>query len=162
MIPLGKRERGVYLVEAVNGDLRAYTVVVVTDLALVEKASPNGEILVYAVDRKTGQPQPDTRVEIVKASKTVASGKTNAEGLFRTKIQKQEEGAEDLENELRNQNFMILASQRDNFAISDLESFYFAGGAAGAKCSGLHLHGSSDLSPESQSLLQRNSSRSRR
>ena len=120
-------ERGVYLVEAVNGDLRAYTVVVVTDLALVEKASPNGEILVYAVDRKTGQPQPDTRVEIVRASKTVASGKTDAEGLFRTKIQKQEEGAEDLEDELENRNFMILASQRDNFAISDLESFYFGG-----------------------------------
>ena len=38
MIPLGKRERGVYLVEAVGGDLRAYTVVVVTDLAMVEKA----------------------------------------------------------------------------------------------------------------------------
>ncbi|HEU4433503.1 MAG TPA: hypothetical protein VFR51_08910, partial [Pyrinomonadaceae bacterium] len=39
MIPLGKREAGVYLVEAVNNDLRAYTVVVVTDLAMVEKSS---------------------------------------------------------------------------------------------------------------------------
>ena len=128
MIPLGKQERGVYLVEAVNNDLRAYTVVVVTDLALVEKASPGGEILVYAVDRKTGQPQPDTQVEIVRANKSVASGKTDPEGLFRTKIPKVEGGAADLENELRNQNFMILASQRENFAISDLESFYFGGG----------------------------------
>ncbi len=125
MIPLGKRERGVYLVEAVNGDLRAYTVVVVTDLALVEKTSPNGEILVYAVDRKTGQPQSDTRVEIVRASRTVASGKTDAEGLFRTKIQRPEAGADDLVNELTNKNFMILASQRENFAISDLDAFYF-------------------------------------
>ena len=125
MIPLGRQERGVYLIEAVNGDLRAYTVVVVTDLALVEKASPNGEILVYAVDRKTGQPQPDTRVDVVKASKTEASGKTDAEGLFRTKIQKQEEGMEEFDTEIQNRNVMILASQRDNFAISDLESFYF-------------------------------------
>lgn len=126
MIPLGKRERGVYLVEAVSDDLRAYTVVVITDLALVEKASPNGEVLVYAVNRKTGQPQPDTRVEMVKANKTVASGKTNADGLFRTRIPKPQETTEDLEHE--NENFMILASQRDNFAISDLESFYFGGG----------------------------------
>ena len=43
MVPLGKREPGVYLVEAVNDNLRAYTVVVVTNLALVEKSSPNGE-----------------------------------------------------------------------------------------------------------------------
>ncbi|HCX30851.1 MAG TPA: hypothetical protein DHU55_13960, partial [Blastocatellia bacterium] len=32
MIPLGKRSPGVYLVEAVGNDLRAYTVIVVTDL----------------------------------------------------------------------------------------------------------------------------------
>ena len=128
MIPLGKREPGVYLVEAVNHELRAYTIVVVTDLALIEKASPTGEVLVYAVDRKSGQPQPETRVEIVRANKTVASGKTNLEGLFRTKIPKQEEVAEDIDNEPRNQNFIILASQRENFAISDLDSFYFGDG----------------------------------
>jgi hypothetical protein len=51
LVPLGKREPGVYLVEAVNGDLRAYTIAVVTDLAMVEKSSPNGDLLVYAVDR---------------------------------------------------------------------------------------------------------------
>ena len=127
MIPLGKREPGVYLVEAVNRDLRAYTIVVVTDLALVEKSSPNGEMLVYAVDRKTGQPQPGARVDVVQASKTLATGTTNAEGLFRTRVQKQEEEPED-PAEFRKQNLMILAAQRDNFAISDLESFYFQRG----------------------------------
>ena len=125
MIPLGKRDPGVYLVEAVNQELRAYTIVVVTDLALIEKVSTNGEVLVYAVDRKTGQPQPETRVDIVRTNKTVASGKTNSEGLFRTKIPKQEEVAEDLAIRPRNQNPIILASSRENFAISDLETFYF-------------------------------------
>ena len=125
MIPLGKRDPGVYLVEAVNHELRAYTIVVVTDLALIEKVSANGEVLVYAVDRKTGQPQPETRVDIVRANKTVASGKTNSEGLFRTKIPKQEEVAEDLATRPRNRNPIILASLRENFAISDLETFYF-------------------------------------
>ena len=39
MIPLGKRGPGVYLVEAVENDLRAYTVVVVTDLTMIDKTT---------------------------------------------------------------------------------------------------------------------------
>jgi len=125
MIPLGKRDRGVYLVEAVADELRAYTVVVITDLAMVEKASPNGDLLVYAVDRKTGAPQPDARVDIVKAKTSITSGRTNNEGLFRTRVNANDETTEDPADETGNQNFIILASHRDNFAISDLESFYF-------------------------------------
>ena len=70
LVPLGKREPGVYLVEAVNEELRAYTIVVVTDLAMVEKSSPNGDLLVYAVDRQTGAPRSDAQVEIVKNRQT--------------------------------------------------------------------------------------------
>jgi uncharacterized protein YfaS (alpha-2-macroglobulin family) len=81
LVPLGKREPGVYLVEAVGDELRAYTIVVVTDLAMVEKSSPNGELLVYAVDRRTGEPRPDTQVELVKARKTIAAGRTNSDGV---------------------------------------------------------------------------------
>ncbi len=123
MIPLGKRERGVYLVEAVSDKLRAYTVVVVTDMAMVEKAGPTGELLIYGVNRKTGEPQSDARIDIIKTKTTIASGRTNVEGLFRSKIPKNaEEPAEDGE-----QNCIILASHQDNFAISDLESIYFGG-----------------------------------
>lgn len=50
MIPLGKRSPGVYLVEAVANDLRAYTVVVVTDLIMIDKTTRDGELLVYTVD----------------------------------------------------------------------------------------------------------------
>ncbi|HEV2834336.1 MAG TPA: MG2 domain-containing protein, partial [Pyrinomonadaceae bacterium] len=129
MVPLGKREPGVYLVEAVGQELRAYTIVVVTDLAMVEKSSPNGELMVYAVDRRTGAPRSDTQVEIVKAQKTVAAGRTNADGVFRTKIEKKsnDEAADDVEiPQVDNNSYVILASHRENFAISDLESYYFA------------------------------------
>ncbi|HSE16636.1 MAG TPA: MG2 domain-containing protein [Pyrinomonadaceae bacterium] len=125
MIPLGKREPGVYLVEAVGANLRAYTVVVVTDLATVEKASSTGELLVYAVDRRTGEPRPDARVEIVKSRNTIASGRTNNDGIFRTNIPMHEDDADPAVGEGNTSNFVILASHRDNFAISDLESFYF-------------------------------------
>lgn len=129
MVPLGKREPGVYLVEAVSESLRAYTIVVVTDIAMVEKSSPNGELLVYAVDRRTGTPRPDTQVELVKARKTIAAGRTNPEGVFRTRLftQKTEEDLGDPDIlEVDNSNFVILASHEENFAISDLESFYFS------------------------------------
>ena len=132
MVPLGKREPGVYLVEAVNEELRAYTIVVVTDLAMVEKSSPNGDLLVYAVDRQSGAPRSDTQVEIVKKRQTVAAGRTNADGVFRTKIASASE-EESGDPELRrsgNNGLVVLASQRENFAISDLESFYFAGDGA--------------------------------
>jgi alpha-2-macroglobulin len=126
MVPLGQRENGVYLVEAVGGELRAYTIVVVTDLAMVEKASPNGDLLVYAVDRKTGEPRPDAHVEMVRARHTFAGGRTNREGIFRTKIPAGVDDA-DTAPEVANNGIMIFASHRDNFAISDLESFYFGG-----------------------------------
>lgn len=133
MIPLGKREPGVYLVEAVSDSLRAYTIVVVTDLAMVEKSSPNGELLVFAVDRRTGEPRADTQVEIVKARKTITAGRTNSEGLFRTKIETKTSD-EDLGDpeipEVDNNGFVVLASHKENFAISDLESFYFNEGVA--------------------------------
>jgi alpha-2-macroglobulin len=123
MVPLGKREAGVYLVEAVSGDLRAYTAVVVTDLALVEKSSPNGDFLVYAVDRRSGEPRADARVEVVRARHTIASGRTDNEGIFHTKLPINE-GPDD-EGQTGSDGVIILASQRENFAISDLESLYF-------------------------------------
>ena len=95
MIPLGKQEPGVYLVEAVGNDLRAYTVVVVTDLAMVEKSSPNGELLVYAVDRKTGAPQSRCTSIDRESAQHVASGTTNGDGLFRARIKLQAGEAEE-------------------------------------------------------------------
>ena len=134
MVPLGKQEPGVYLVEAVSDALRAYTVVVVTDLAMVEKSSPNGELLVYAVNRVTGEPQSNTQITIVKARKTVTTGTTNAEGIFRTQMNKpeseenpDEEAESDPELEsVENDNYVVFATHRENFAISDLASYYFS------------------------------------
>src|SRR5262249_4603206 len=125
-IPLGKRESGVYLVEAIGGELRAYTIVVVTDLAMVEKLSPSGDLLVYAVDRKSGKPRADTRVEIVRERSTMASGRTNSDGFFRTKIPATDDDTDPTGEEANQSNFVILGSNQDNFAISDLESFYFS------------------------------------
>ncbi len=107
MIPLGKRSPGVYLVEAVAGELRAYTVVVVTDLTMIDKTTRDGELLIYTVDRKTGEPRPGAQIEVIKEKKTVASGVTDSQGILRTKIDKpkseqaeEEDEAEETEEEV--------------------------------------------------------------
>jgi len=74
------KEKGVYLVEATNGTLRAYTIVVVTDIAIITKAAP-GRLLCYVVDRTSGNPisGADTRVWI--EQQEIANKKTNEQGI---------------------------------------------------------------------------------
>jgi hypothetical protein len=136
MVTLGKREPGVYLVEAVNGDLRAYTIAVVTDLTMISKTTPEGEMLVYTVDRKTGAPREGLNVEVVKGKKTLATGITDRSGILKTRIKKEptarqpEQRPEDFDPEERRSDvgrnaYLIMVSSRDQFAISDLEPYYF-------------------------------------
>ncbi|MFN2493103.1 MAG: alpha-2-macroglobulin [Pyrinomonadaceae bacterium] len=137
MIPLGKRAPGVYLVEAVQNDLRAYTVVIVTDLTMIEKTSRDGELLIYTVDRKTGEPRPGAQVEVIKKKKTIATAVTDSQGISRTKIesQKSDENEENIEapaadpesEEIDSDSLLIMARQANNFAISDLGSMFFGG-----------------------------------
>ena len=53
-------EPGVYVVEAVSGLLRAYTIVIVSDVGLVTKTAP-GQMLVFAADRHTSETTPRPR-----------------------------------------------------------------------------------------------------
>lgn len=145
MISLGKREPGVYLVEAVNGDLRAYTIAVVTDLTMINKTSYNangdGQMLVYAVDRKSGEPRAGVEVEVVQGKKSVASGKTDGNGVLKVTISKdqpkpqtmrQDREAAELDPaaplEEANNSYLVLARRNDQFSVSDLEPYYFGGG----------------------------------
>lgn len=136
MILLTNREPGVYLVEAVNDKLRAYTVAIVTDLTTVQKTTPDGELLVYAVDRKSGEPRGRLYVEVIKGKQPIAKGTTDANGVLRVNVPKLdktpqpgEEPAEEGMNEVRgNQganDYLVMAVKGDHFAISDLYSYSF-------------------------------------
>lgn len=72
---------GVYVVEAVNAPLRAYTVVIVSDVGLVTKAAP-AQLLVYAANRFSGEPLPGCRVEVLADQKPAGSGTTAGDGTF--------------------------------------------------------------------------------
>jgi hypothetical protein len=133
MISLGRRGPGVYLVEAVNGDLRAYSILVVTNLTMLQKTSRDGEVVVYVVDRKTGAPQPGVNVEIARGNASLVNGATDSSGLLKTKVRppKSPDAPEpedvDPESPTANNAYLIMARAGENCVISDLDSFYFRG-----------------------------------
>jgi uncharacterized protein YfaS (alpha-2-macroglobulin family) len=80
-VPIDVTAPGVYVVEAVNGLLRAYTIAVISDVGLVTKTSP-GQIVMFAANRFTGEPAGACDVRIMAARETVAQGTTTADGTF--------------------------------------------------------------------------------
>ena len=140
MVVLGEKKPGVYLVEAVSGKLRAYTIAVVSDLTMVTKIANSGEVMVYTVDRKSGEPRGDATVEIVKNQKVVATNKTDQNGLMRISIPSETPSAvspaadsnavadaePEIEGEESFNEYLILADRKGDFAVSDLASYYFS------------------------------------
>lgn len=84
-IPLELPGSGVYVVEAVNAPLRAYTVVIVSDVSLITKTAP-GQLLVFAANRFTSVPAAGCRVQVLADRQPAASGVTAADGTFETRV----------------------------------------------------------------------------
>lgn len=80
-IPLGVAEPGVYLVEAVHENLRAFTIAIVSDVGIVTKSSP-GQMVVFAADRFTGEPVADCEVRTLAGQSVVGSGTTGDDGTL--------------------------------------------------------------------------------
>jgi len=80
-VKLGRLSPGMYLVAVEAFELRKLSVLTVTDLGLVVKASPQAA-LVYAVDIESGQPVAGASVTILRNGKPIAKGKTDSNGLL--------------------------------------------------------------------------------
>ena len=146
MILLDKHEPGVYLIEAVNEGLRAYSISIVTDVTMVKKNTNDGEMLVYTVDRKSGEPRGGLNIEVIRGKNTIASGVTDKNGVLKTNVKKpagtpDSNRPEDHDPEAQNPDegrdaYIVMAKSKDQFAISDLESYYFDGDGEGDGDSG--------------------------
>jgi uncharacterized protein YfaS (alpha-2-macroglobulin family) len=84
-IPLELPGPGVYVVEAVHAPLKAYTIVIVSDLGLVTKAAP-GQLLMYAANRFTGEPAGGCETGVVAKRTVMARGSADADGLFEARL----------------------------------------------------------------------------
>ena len=82
-VPLVLNDKGVYVIEATDGKKQAYTILMVTNLALITKGSA-GHLLVRAVDRTTGEPLADTPVQVFEAGgqQDFARDKTGPDGVL--------------------------------------------------------------------------------
>ena len=166
MVSLGKQQPGVYLVEAVNGDLRAYSIAIVTNLTMIEKTTKDGQVVVYVVDRKTGAPHQGVNIEVTRAKETLATGTTDKAGVFKTEIKSApattETPAEDVDPEAQTKNaYLIMARRARQLCHLGCRIVLLRRrGRRGRRphwrgSHQLHLHRSAHLSPGPESLFQR-------
>ena len=100
------RDKGVYLVEATNGTLRAYTIVIITDIAIITKTAP-GRLLSYVVDRTTGSPIAGAATRVWIDQQEIADKTTDQQGMVDLAIA-----------QAKPENVAVLASYQDEVAIN--------------------------------------------
>ena len=104
MIPIGKMDPGVYLIEAVNDDMRAYSIAIVTNLTMVRKRRTVTvrSWSTSSIARRARRTKA-LNVEVTNAKKTLATGTTDKTGVFKTEVKPpettEETPAEDVDPE---------------------------------------------------------------
>ncbi len=79
-LPIDGLAAGVYLIEATDGTYKAYTVAIVTAIAVVERTS-GARADLYVADRKTGAPVANADVVLWANGQLQSSGKTGSDGM---------------------------------------------------------------------------------
>jgi uncharacterized protein YfaS (alpha-2-macroglobulin family) len=79
-LPIDGLDAGVYLIEATDGTYKAYTVAIVTSIAVVERTE-GARADLYVADRKSGAPIGDADVVLWANGQMQSSGKTGSDGL---------------------------------------------------------------------------------
>ena len=110
-VPVSTLAKGVYLVEATDGQLRAYTVVVVTELGLVTK-SASGQVLTFVADRRSGAPVAKANILLWSDKKELAQMKSGPDGLAEATLP--QEKYEDVR---------VLATHGDDVAVVSPSSY---------------------------------------
>jgi hypothetical protein len=113
-VPVQVPGKGLYVVEAVHGQLRAYTLVSVTELGIVTKSAP-GRIVAFVQNRVNGIPAADCPIIFRTNRKEIARARTDGEGLAEVSL-----------SEARPEDTLVLTHQGDDFAVASLYSWYLS------------------------------------
>ncbi|WP_263359719.1 alpha-2-macroglobulin family protein [Acidicapsa ligni] len=103
-----KLSAGLYLLEATDGRYKAYTLLMMTQMALVTRTT-SGNVVAYVVDRTTGQPIPNVKVDAGFGQKAVATATTDAKGIVQLAIPIDKSSPD---------NFWVVAGKGNEFAAS--------------------------------------------
>ncbi len=107
-LPVPKLDAGLYLLEATDGRYKAYTLLMVADMALITRTTTTG-ITAYVVNRVTGAPIAGAKVDAGFSQKQFASATTDANGIADLELQGKK-GEDD--------NFWIVSAKDKDVAVS--------------------------------------------
>jgi uncharacterized protein YfaS (alpha-2-macroglobulin family) len=99
---------GLYLLEATDGHYRAYTLLMVSELALVTRAT-SGHVTAMLVDRVTGAPVAGARVDAGFAQRQLTSATTDASGTAELTVEPRKSQEE---------NFWVVAAKGADVAVT--------------------------------------------
>jgi len=127
-LPIDGLAAGAYLIEATDGTYKAYTVVLVTSIALVERTIHN-EASLYVADRRTGAPIEKANVVLWANGKQQTAGQTGADGLA-TLAMSASNAQNSAEGGPEPLNLWILATHGSDAALVTPWSYNFASGTS--------------------------------
>ena len=113
-VDIGVKEKGVYLVEAVHGDLRAYTVLMVSDIVLITKTGA-GRVVNLLVDRNTGEPVAGAKVFMLGRDARKGEAETDKNGAAEIKVK-----------EAHPDDIRMVARRGADFAVNALSEYAFS------------------------------------
>ncbi|MGH9661694.1 MAG: MG2 domain-containing protein, partial [Bryobacteraceae bacterium] len=114
-VPVGVTGRGLYLVEAASAELRAFTIVAVSELSLVTKTAP-GRVVAFAVNNRTSEPVADCPVIVLAGRTEAGRARTGADGVAEIRVPGGKGDSQTL----------VLARRGDDFASSGVYDWYLA------------------------------------
>jgi hypothetical protein len=113
-IPVDLHQKGLFLVEVASGGLRAYTLLMITDLAMVSKNAP-GQLLLFVANRSSGEPIAGAATVVFNNHQEVARGSTDAAGVWTSTFDK-----------IKVQDAIMVAQSGADVAATSIESWWFA------------------------------------
>ena len=131
VLPIDPLAPGMYLVEATDAHLKAYTILMISETALVTRSGDNGTMMAFVVDRKSGTPVSGANVSLGLRNAPTAHAITGDDGLATltpgTPVEpaKKDKPANtnDTENYNDNQIWMLARSGNDVALVAPWYSF---------------------------------------
>ena len=114
VVPINVTEKGLYLVEVTDGRLQAYTIVSVTELAIITKGAP-GRILARVVHRLSGSPVANCPVLVRLKSRELTRLRADVEGMIEVKPA-----------EAPLESVLVMARDGEDFAVDSMYGWNLA------------------------------------
>jgi len=112
-VPVDLHQKGLFLVEVAHQELRAYTLLMITELALVSKTAP-GQVFLYLADRHSGAPVSGSTAVVFNNHQELARGKTDDSGVFQTTFK-----------DIKVQDSIMVAEAGEDVVATSVEPFFF-------------------------------------